>query len=786
MQEEIKKAKELINSESFKEAEQILLKLRDKKHTSEIGYLLGYIHHINIPTPFSGDEKFKGTVSAVKQFLGEAIDLEPPVEDAFWRLSDVEGNKKHSVRILKKGLESFPNSVSIYESLIQHSENSGISDIYKAIKEKNINSNNICYRLYNFFFGQKNYAEAIKLLKKIKTESNAEQQLLNLKIAFCFLESHDSKNTEQAKIIFQKLINDDINHKLDYAQYVGLLLCFLEKNEIEHIRDLIKEFPYKFSELFAIIPDVGGFGFEKYFFDAIRKSLLLFKNKKEYKETYSKLIGIKALKELEKDTVKTSVIAELKMAKRNLSEKKIFDEALPNAYLRTGFITEAFEQDLNNIMAYYPDYTSEVWIILYEISKGDLKEIIPLFLTKLEGISSRRKVLFKDVVENIVPLIFKDKNYNDVIKICDLFSEETLEQADVLFELAYSFNEKGDDTKAKKFYENIWRKNETNGAVANNLALLYEKEGDKKRAKTLLEKALEIYPDDNTAKKNLLRVSKNLDDEVKNVQKTTKEQEKALETIKTENLYIYDKIHSLVCSEDDSRYIVASYGQLSNILRANSEKVHELISGFIQKRYIVKVQNHNIDTLSNVYQVNPLVRDFVLKNRERIEENKPFSIIGEKINIDSFEALGFKKDLLQKIDSKISDNELREILKRDLKENAFALLTQSYKTSLVLSGSIIEAVVLNKVRTNEIERHLPGANAQKDKKVIDMDLSELLFVAEANKIINVQLYHFSQALRFYRNFIHPAVEVRNSAITKISKDDADIAWGITKKIIIEI
>ena len=91
-----------------------------------------------------------------------------------------------------------------------------------------------------------------------------------------------------------------------------------------------------------------------------------------------------------------------------------------------------------------------------------------------------------------------------------------------------------------------------------------------------------------------------------------------------------------------------------------------------------------------------------------------------------------------------------------------------------------------KVLDSGITIHLPNSYAKKRKKVINMNLSELLFAADENKIIDVQLYHFSQALKQYRNFIHPAVEIRKGKIKKISERDAKLAWEITKKIIFEI
>jgi len=780
----IEEAIELINNEKFKEAECLLLLFKKKKNTSEINYLLGCIHHINISSfSFDKDEKnFKGSKDKAKRYLGEAIELKDPIKDAFLRLVDIEDNKKHAVRILKKGLKYFPNSKTLYECLIEKSEDCDTLKIYEETKNKKIISDEIYFRLYEFFFRQKKYNEALKCIKNIKSKNKDKKQLLTLIKGFCFYELNEA---EKAKSIFQKLIDDDVSYKLNYAQYIGLLLCFVKLKEINEIVDLTKEFPCKFEELFSYVAFTWGFDFKNYFYNSIEQSVALLKTKKEYKEAYAKLRGIKVLKDVEDGSANKKIILELKYVQNNLKENKIFATELAIAYLQNKQIVEAFNQDLENTIE-HSDYESVIAWAFCDISKKDLENLADLFLEKLNMASSWKRDEFKRVISELIPLLHKNENHENVIKICSYFSEDILEEEDILFEIAFAYNEINDELNAKRFYEKIWKKKQKNSAVANNLALLYENEDDRYLAKELFKKALELDPNDKIAQENLQRVTEKLKNEEKNIQRWNKEQKKALEDVKTENIYIHEKLANLIANEDDEKYVVVSYNQLSGILKARSEKVQELIKNFLQKNYITKVQDHNIDTASNVYCVNHLVREYILKKKKRIEENKPLSLIGEKINLDSFEELGFDKNLLQKIDLKISDNDLKEILKRDLRENAFALLTESYKTALVLSGSIIEALILYKVRSSGIVKYFPRVDANKNKKVIDMNLSELLFVADENKIIDIQLYHFSQALKHYRNFIHPAVEIRKAQIKKITKDDTIIAWKIIKKIIFEI
>lgn len=123
------------------------------------------------------------------------------------------------------------------------------------------------------------------------------------------------------------------------------------------------------------------------------------------------------------------------------------------------------------------------------------------------------------------------------------------------------------------------------------------------------------------------------------------------------------------------------------------------------------------------------------------------------------------------------------MLKRDLKENALAFITASYKTSLVMSGSIVEAILLDKINSKQISSY--QLENGKSKKIIQMDINELLYVANKEGIINNQLYHLSHAIRFFRNLIHPGVEQRKAAI-HVTDVNAELAWNIVRKIINEI
>jgi hypothetical protein len=126
---------------------------------------------------------------------------------------------------------------------------------------------------------------------------------------------------------------------------------------------------------------------------------------------------------------------------------------------------------------------------------------------------------------------------------------------------------------------------------------------------------------------------------------------------------------------------------------------------------------------------------------------------------------------------------LQQQLQRDLREAALSLLTGSFKTTLVLSGSIVEAILLDRVSSQGITKYRMGNG--RNRTTSKMDLGELLFVAEKEGMIDGPLYHLAQALRGFRNLIHPGLEMRKAAIS-VTEQNARIAWDITRKLISEV
>lgn len=114
----------------------------------------------------------------------------------------------------------------------------------------------------------------------------------------------------------------------------------------------------------------------------------------------------------------------------------------------------------------------------------------------------RAERYFREMFSKDIEELFKKKQYDTISDIYSLlegtasdlfFSPDELEDGytffDRRFEVAYSLNEAGREKDAQEVYESI---DEPSSSVLNNLALIYEKQGDVKKAKETIKRAFDL------------------------------------------------------------------------------------------------------------------------------------------------------------------------------------------------------------------------------------------------------------------------------------------------------
>lgn len=172
------------------------------------------------------------------------------------------------------------------------------------------------------------------------------------------------------------------------------------------------------------------------------------------------------------------------------------------------------------------------------------------------------------------------------------------------------------------------------------------------------------------------------------------------------------------------------------------------------------------------------------KKKVRSQKQKEYREIAKNIKLDYFEQIGYDDSLISKFSS-IQDTGIRDILLRDLKECVIAIATGQAKNATIMAGSIIEALLYAKLTEKSITSYaVPIRSGTANKALRDMALADLLFVAEQERLITSNSIHLSHYVRDYRNFIHPAKEIRST--DNISQENVLIMWSILKRLINEL
>ena len=178
-----------------------------------------------------------------------------------------------------------------------------------------------------------------------------------------------------------------------------------------------------------------------------------------------------------------------------------------------------------------------------------------------------------------------------------------------------------------------------------------------------------------------------------------------------------------------------------------------------------------------------------IKKELRRKKELEIKNISKGISLNNLEQLGYTEDLLGRFEY-VEDVELRMILLRDFKECAIAICAGQEKSAIVMCGSMIEALLLASIQKANINKYDVGETNPRNnsttniKKVTDMGLNELLYVADKERIIQKGNYHLSQYVRDYRNAVHPAKEIRGKQ--DISKENAILMWNALKRVIFDL
>lgn len=130
----------------------------------------------------------------------------------------------------------------------------------------------------------------------------------------------------------------------------------------------------------------------------------------------------------------------------------------------------------------------------------------------------------------------------------------------------------------------------------------------------------------------------------------------------------------------------------------------------------------------------------------------------------------------------VSDKKIRKILERDYQEIQKSIISNCWKSTIILSGGSIEAILLDLLLNNRSRAKSSSKAARKDLK--KWDLNDLIDVAVDIKLVKKEVARLSHTTREYRNLVHPGVEIRSGL--KVEQEEAKIAVEVLNILIREL
>ena len=125
----------------------------------------------------------------------------------------------------------------------------------------------------------------------------------------------------------------------------------------------------------------------------------------------------------------------------------------------------------------------------------------------------------------------------------------------------------------------------------------------------------------------------------------------------------------------------------------------------------------------------------------------------------------------------VADERFRELLHRDFDELEICLEHKANKSVLILSGSIIETVLLEYFVHHNI-------TTKSRNQILKLTLAELIDEAVSTKLLSAKTKDLSSVIRNYRNLIHPGKEIRTNE--EFDYDTAVVSYSLVKIVIKEL
>jgi Flp pilus assembly protein TadD len=443
---------------------------------------------------------------------------------------------------------------------------------------------------------------------------------------------------------------------------------------------------------------------------------------------------------------------------------------------------QALKKTLALIGAYEYDFIIDelasshgIQISVASENKGKLDLAINDLIKDLDDYYALRAATVSQL-EEIFSNIFDAKSYQLLINLSAYFTQQQLEEANLLFELAYSASKVGDDDKAYNLYVRLFEVNPNSSGACNNLGVIADKRKDYAQAVKWYEKGLIIDQKDELIKNNLKSSRQKLseqEEELKIKKRLEQEQMEAIALLKKESDFALDKLRIFLMNiKKESGFkegkVPIPKNRFPQLMGAQKQFADSLRDQWISRKYITETGERN-DYQVMVYAINPHIE----VELTRLENYKLpahwiagiASMTPEKLEQHHY----FR--LIEKI--KKANKKFSTLLERDYNELVFNALVGNDKATIVLSGSMVELVLTYYFEKKKMATiPVMDKGALKPKKLYNCVLSDLIDYAESQKLFGNDFPHLSNLSRIYRNYIHPGRELKE----RLDKTKADLCF----------
>lgn len=681
-------------------------------------------------------------------------------------LSNQTFNPLERFKIIQEGLKYFPNDRNLNNQLLFELEDKEKILLYEKLKkEKNLTFFGEIH-IVSYYYKQKEYKISYTLLKELflfKESHLYKKELDFLKILLSYLSGHS---------LSQENLNESIILQTNTIEgfLVRLIEIILEKDLQKQIF-LIKELPYStnfslpFLEIFHY-PHVSSSVFSLK--EPLKNILILLKSNIQNQEAIQKLEFLYDMMLFYwKENLTTKKVQSLLKKTLNLSEN-IWNENLSSLLLDLSF--------------YLKDYQMYFSVMIKELNLNHLNESffnpyafqieeLSLLLKEIQNHSQITWNLksYQIIIQRLVYRLFQENQFSSIVELMDHIPYQKLNYLDFGFEIAYSFQNQNRKKEAKNIYEAFIQSKKESASSANNLGILYEEEQNYTKAIFYFQKALDVQFH-SIYKKNLDRCQNLLRKQTLQKQK----EKQALILIKQESLDFVSKLRLLYAQENSEHYIFCKSEYLSVLFQISDIEAQLFIAKAIENGYLFqKEKTHS----NHTYRKNSLVEKKLKQQSFELFRDYIHQI--RSITLFDLEQLEYSKTV--KYLHKIKDKKMKNIFIRDYHELVFSYLSNQSKSVILLSGSIIELLLLYLLKIHGI-MHYYLESKQKKKSISEMDISELLEVCMKENLLHKTSQNFVNGMKQFRNFIHPGKEIREKTL-EIDKSSIELAFNMVNWLI---